>query len=67
MKNELIELYVKGMLEGCFTERGVHFKTFEGYKKMYDTEKFSNVERHKNPEWAEAQKVLNSPLMKALS
>lgn len=65
MNQELIGLYVKGLLLGCF-QGCIHSKNFDGFSRMYELEKYAMQSRYKNPEWAEAQKVLNSPLMKAL-
>lgn len=72
MNAQLVNYYVEGMLNGWFTKKS---STGEGFPEkiehvMRNLEselgRFRGADRCKNPEWGEAKKLIETPLMKAL-
>jgi hypothetical protein len=67
MNSTLINLYVKGMIEDCFSEDHKTKENFEGIMEMYNLEEYNNTDRCRNPEYQIALQIVKSPLFKALT
>lgn len=68
---ELVQLYVEGLCEDDFYSDNYTMKySFAGYDDVihleYKLKRASNKDRVNNPEFQEALKIMQSPLMKAL-